>query len=154
MPYIYAVLLPFPPLRPLEGFRPVKPHITLLKLRRPIETTVSARRFLATLGEVVILPSRSKPRFIALEAKPYSDFLSLRRALEVAVGGSLEERYIEFRPHATLYSVRLKRPSEDELEPALREAASLRGFSFEVREVHLVDTTGGEYKSLRSIKLA
>lgn len=153
MPYIYGVLPPRLYVKPLPGLEPVRPHITLAKLRRPARVEIRYRPFTATLGRPLLLPSSAKPRYIALEVSPAGEFAALRRMLEAALPGLIEERHGEFRPHLTLYAVRIKRPAEEELEPAVREAEALVGTSFVVDEICLIDTAGGEYKVLSRVAL-
>ncbi len=153
MPYIYGVLPPIASLRPFDGVLPVKPHITIVRIKEPKVVSLNFKPFTARLGGVVLLPSRNKPRYVALSVEPYSEFFELRKALEALLGGYMEERYGQFKPHLTVYSVRLKRPTLDELEPALREASTLSGSAFEVKSVTLMDTAGGEYKQLYTLEL-
>lgn len=152
MPYIYGVLPPIASLRPFEGIMPVKPHITIVKIREPRIVSLNFKPFVAQLKEVVLLPSSAKPRYIALSVEPYSEFLALRKALEALLGGVVDEKHGEFKPHLTVYSIRIKNPSLDELAPALDEASALRNTAFEIRSVDLIDTTGGEYKPIYTIR--
>ncbi|MEM1637538.1 MAG: 2'-5' RNA ligase family protein [Pyrobaculum sp.] len=153
MPYIYGILPPIHPLRPFEGVMSVKPHITLVKLEKPIRVEVGYRRFVATIGPVVLLPGPSKPRYIALRVEPYGEFAALRSLLAALLTGALVERHAEFKPHLTVYSIRLKRPALDDIRLAVEEAAKYTGTAFEVRAVHLIDTTGGAYMPVYAVPL-
>lgn len=141
-------------LRPFEGLEPLKPHVTLVKLKRPKLVEVKYKPFAAVLDKPILLPSAARPRYIALEVSPTEEFAALRRLLEAGLGDAVEERHGEFKPHLTLYAVRLKRPARADLEPALAEAEALSGSSFEVRGVSLIDTAGGEYKVMRELPFA
>ncbi|MEM0484089.1 MAG: 2'-5' RNA ligase [Pyrobaculum sp.] len=153
MAYIYGILPPIHPLRPFEGVLPVKPHITLVKLEKPIRVEVKYRRFVATIGPVVLLPSPSKPRYIALRVEPYGEFAALRALLAATLAGNVVEKYSDFKPHLTVYSIRLKRPVIDDIKPAAKEASKYTGTAFEVRAVHLIDTTGGAYMPIYAVPL-
>ncbi|MEL9991673.1 MAG: 2'-5' RNA ligase family protein [Thermoproteus sp.] len=153
MPYIYGVLPPVASLKPFEGIVPVKPHITLLKIERPKVVSVDFRAFTAFIGDVLFLPSRSRPRYIALAVEPRLEFMALRRALEALLAEVLVERHGDFKPHLSVYAVRIKSPTMDELAPAVEEASRLKGAAFDVRSVALIDTSGGEYKPLYTIQL-
>jgi hypothetical protein len=153
MGFIYGILPPVPPLRPFEGVVPVKPHITLVKLKRQTQVEVRYRQFVVTLGPVVLLPSPSRPRYIALKAEPYGELAALRTLLISSLGDAVEEKYAEFRPHLSVYSIRLKRPTREELAPAVEEAARYVGIAFEVKAVHLIDTSGGAYMPVYTVPL-
>lgn len=153
MSYIYGFLPPISSLRPFDGILPIKPHITIVRIKKPKIVSLDLRPFMAKLGDVVLLPSRSKPRYIALEVEPYHEFLRLRKALEALLGDYVDERHGQFKPHLTVYSIRLKRPTPDDLEPALREASTLTGSAFEVKNIALIDATGGEYKQIYVLEL-
>ena len=73
MGFIYGIMPPIPPLKPFEGVQPVKPHITLVKLKRRVHVEVKYRQFVVALGQVVLLPSPSRPRYIALRAEPQGE---------------------------------------------------------------------------------
>jgi 2'-5' RNA ligase len=152
--YIYGLLPPIPALRSFPGVEPVKPHITLVRLRRPVMASVRYRRFVVVLGPAVLLPSESRPRYIALRAEPHGELAALRALLVAALGNAVEERHASFKPHMSLYAVRIKRPSREDLGPALDEASKYVGASFEVREVHLIDAAGGLYTPVYTIQLA
>ncbi|AEA11856.1 hypothetical protein TUZN_0359 [Thermoproteus uzoniensis 768-20] len=152
MPFIYGVLPPIATLRPFEGVMPVKPHITIVKVREPKVVEVRLRPFTARLGDVVLLPSKSRPRYIALSVEPFSELLALRKALEALLGDIVEEKHGDFKPHLSVYSIRLKNPAVEDLAPAIEEARSLRGSAFEVRAVSLIDTTGGEYRPIHTME--
>jgi 2'-5' RNA ligase len=153
MGFIYGIMPPIPPLKPFEGIRPVKPHITLVKLRRPVQVEVRYRRFVVTLGPVVLLPSPSKPRYIALKAEPYGELAALRTLLTATLGDAVEERYGEFKPHLSVYAIRLKRPIQEDLTPAVEEARKYVGVAFEVKAIYLIDTTGGVYAPIYTVSL-
>ncbi|ACB40419.1 2'-5' RNA ligase family protein [Pyrobaculum neutrophilum] len=153
MGYIYGVLPPIPPLRPFEGVVPLKPHITLVKIRSPAKVEVRYRQFVVRLGPVVLMPSAARPRYIALKAEPYGELAALRSLLQSALGDAVEERHADFKPHLSVYAVRLKRPTADELSPAVEEASKYVGASFEVKAIHLIDTTGGVYMPIYSLPL-
>jgi len=152
MSFIYGILPPIASLKPFEGIIPVKPHVTILKVREPRAVEVKLKPFTALLGDVVLLPSRSRPRYIALSVEPFSELLALRKALEALLGDVAEERHGDFRPHLSVYSVRLKNPAAEDLAPAVEEASSLSGSAFEVRAVSLVDTAGGEYRPIHTVE--
>lgn len=153
MGYIYGVLPPIVPPRPHDGIRPVKPHITLVKIKVPVRVELKYRRFVATTGRVLLLPSAAKPRYIALRVEPQGEFAALRTLLISTLGSAVEEKYGEFKPHLTLYAVRIKRPTKDDLAPAIREAKGYVGVAFEVKAIHLIDTTDGLYMPLYSVEL-
>jgi len=153
MGYVYGVLPPLPPLRPLEGISPVKPHITLVKVSRPVKVELRYRPFVATVGSVILLPSEARPRYIALRVEPYGEFAALRTLLAAALPGVVEERHAEFKPHLTVYAVRLKRPTSEDLRDAVDNARSYVGMSFEVRAIHLLDTTEGSYMPVFTVHL-
>jgi hypothetical protein len=95
MGLIYGIMPPIPPLKPFEGISPVKPHITLVKLKRPIQVEIRYRRFVVALGPVMLLPSPSKPRYIALKAEPYGELAALgvrHKAQASDPGGSYTSR--------------------------------------------------------------
>jgi 2'-5' RNA ligase len=153
MGFIYGLMPPIPPLKPLEGVQPVKPHITLVKLRRRVHVEVKYRQFVVTLGPVVLLPSPSRPRYIALRAEPQGELAALRTLLIAAAGDAVEERHAEFRPHLSLYAVRLKHPTRDDLAPAVEEAGRYVGVAFEVKAIYLIDTTEGLYMPVYTVPL-
>ncbi|MGC8994078.1 MAG: 2'-5' RNA ligase family protein [Pyrobaculum sp.] len=153
MSYIYGVLPPIHPLRPYEGILPVKPHITLVKLEKPLKVEVRYRQFVATLGPVVLLPSQSRPRYVALRVEPHGEFAALRTLLMASLGGVVRERHAEFKPHLTVYSIRIKRPTPNDIRPAVEEAARYAGTAFEVKAVHLINTTGGAYIPVYTLHL-
>ncbi|ABL87804.1 conserved hypothetical protein [Pyrobaculum islandicum DSM 4184] len=153
MGYIYGILPPMPPLRPFEGITPVKPHITLVKLKRPVKTELRYRQFVVRLGPVVLLPSVTKPRYIALKVEPYGELAALRTLLLASLGEAVEERYTEFKPHLSVYAIRLKHPTNEDLAPAIEETSKYVGTAFEVKAIHLIDTTGGVYLSLYTLPL-
>jgi 2'-5' RNA ligase len=153
MGFIYGIMPPIPPLKPLEGVQPVKPHITLVKLRRRVHVEVKYRQFVVTLGPVVLLPSPSRPRYIALRAEPQGELAALRTLLIAAAGDAVEERHAEFRPHLSLYAVRLKHPTRDDLAPAVEEAGRYVGVAFEVKAIYLIDTTEGLYMPVYTVPL-
>jgi len=153
MGYIYGIMPPIPPLRPFEGVNPVKPHITLVKLRRRVQVEVKYRQFVVTLGPVVLLPSPSRPRYIALKAEPYGELAALRALLVASIGDAVEERHVEFRPHLSLYAIRLKHPTQEDLAPAMEEASKYIGVAFEVKAIYLIDTTEGLYMPVYMVPL-
>lgn len=153
MGYIYGVLPPLPPLRPFPGVQPVKPHITLVKLKKPAKVEIRYRSFAASLSGVSLLPSESRPRYVALLVEPRGEFSALRTMLEAALGDLVEEKHGEFKPHLSVYAVRIKRPVEEDLAPAVEEAKRYVGFAFEVRAIHLLDTSGGLYTPLYTVNL-
>ena len=154
MPYIYGVLPPVRPLPPFDYVVPVKPHITLVKVEKPVRIEIRYRQFAATVGHILLLPSSSRPRYIALRVEPYGEFAALRSLLMASLGGEVVERHSEFRPHLTVYSIRAKRPTEEDLRPAIDEASKLVGTAFEVKAIHLLDTTGGAYIPVYVIPLS
>lgn len=154
MGYIYGVLPPIPPPPGRqEGVKPVKPHITIVKLGRPVKVEVRYRPFVAVLGQVDLLPSHARPRYVALRVEPYGEFAALRRLLVSSLGDAVEERHEEFRPHLTLFAVRIKRPTEEELRDAVEYARQYVGTAFEVRAIHLIDTTEGLYMPIYTVNL-
>ncbi|MFN3804297.1 MAG: 2'-5' RNA ligase family protein [Pyrobaculum sp.] len=153
MGYIYGVLPPMPPLRPFVGVRPVKPHITLVKVGRPVKVEIRYRQFVALVGPPVLLPSEARPRYIALRVEPHGEFAALRTLLASALGGLVEERYRDFRPHITVYEVRIKRPTAGDIAPAVEEIERFVGTAFEVKALYLIDTTGGVYSPIYTIQL-
>ncbi len=153
MGFIYGIMPPIPPLRAFEGVQPVKPHITLVKLKRRVHVEVRYRQFVVTLGPVILLPNPSKPRYIALRAEPHGELAALRTLLVAAAGDAVEEKHAEFRPHLTLYAVRLKHPTQEDLAPAVEEAGRYVGVAFEVKAIYLIDTTQGLYMPVHTVPL-
>ncbi|MEM1519382.1 MAG: 2'-5' RNA ligase [Pyrobaculum sp.] len=150
---IYGVLPPIPPPPPFRGIEPVKPHITLVKIDRCTKVDIKYRAFTASVKDVAILPSKTRPRYIALLVEPKGEFAALRTLLTAAVSGYVLERYGEFKPHITLYSIRLKHPTEEEVAAAVEEVKKYMGYVFRVVSLHLLDTRGGLYTPLYTINL-
>jgi len=153
MPYIYGVLPPIISPRSFQGLEPVKPHITLLKISKPIVVKIRYRPFVINIGRPILLPNVSRPRYIALEVYPRGELAALRRLLEAILANYIIEKHGEFVPHLTLYSIRLKRPTEDELMPAIEYAKAYTGISFAVSSISLLDTSRGEYRIITNISL-
>jgi 2'-5' RNA ligase len=73
--------------------------------------------------------------------------------LTVALGDAVEERYGEFKPHLSVYAIRLKRPTQEDLTPAVEEARKYVGVAFEVKAIYLIDTTDGVYAPIYTVSL-
>lgn len=152
MPYIYGLILDLElPDLAIPGIVREVPHITILHMRekpKQIPQTLPINPFVAKPSGIEPLPSQAKPRHIVLMLEPVDRFLELRKSL-----GDYLDKYIEFRPHLTLYAIRAKyhwRDIAKDVIPVLRPLLSLRIL---VSEVQLIDTGGARYEIIARVPL-
>lgn len=169
MPYFIGIPVNFKeiPLKLVEPYREIpkdRLHITLVyigSLKRSKvcivknvlnKVTSNHKVFKVTLHGVILLPSFSKPRYLALEITQGKERLArLRNEVIVKLTNTsltLEDTYLsDFKPHVTFAEARVKSSviPQKLLKKIVKMGKRIKE-EVEIREVILYESTGGVYR--------